>query len=163
MSYVLSHWELVTIFLIFGGSWFTAWCYMPRQDAHAAQRWMPVVVLLLFMCGVATTTSVSRAQSPMSFDNAVKIGELERKVSELNDMPSQMAAIHERQSIMEATLKTQGNDLASINSMGHWLVFGVFGILGTQIMQRFRWVGLRGELPVRNEMANTNVNNREDN
>ncbi len=141
MHYVFTlHWEFVVLFLVFGGGWFVGLCLYPgsRLNRKSLQNWMPVTVALLLACGVI----IVRAQEPSALSNAMQIGALQRQVTDLGDIPMQMSAIRDRMTAVEVTQKQQGIAIDSINSMVHWVVFGVFGILGTQILQRFRWVGI---------------------
>lgn len=152
MAFILYHWEFVALFLVFGGGWLTGICIYPgsRFNRKSMQNWMPVAVMAFLALGV-----IVRAQEPNALTNAMQIGSLQRQVTDLGDVPMQLAAIRDRMTVAEVTQKQQGIAIDSINSLFHWVVFGVFGILGTQILQHFRWVGGRGgpRQRARNEMG----------
>lgn len=97
-------------------------------------RWVPVFIFLVFFVGVTTTWLDAEDYSPSAFNNALDIKALQRQVYDLGDVTGQFNSIRDRITSVEINQKEQGLQLDTIARLGWWAVFGIGGILGTQIL-----------------------------
>ncbi len=109
-----------------------------RKAIHNIRRWFPIALFTVYAFGVIVTLSV-RAQEPTALSDHMEIESVRRDLDHLSDLPQQASALRERLVVVESVQKQQGHQLDDISSLEKWVVFGVFSILGTPILQRFKF------------------------
>lgn len=108
--------------------------------------WMPAFVLAVFCAWLILALAARGQDVPDAFRNSIAIAGLQRQVSDLGDVPTQIMVMRERLMAVETIQKEQGRKLDSISDMEALIAFGVLGLLGTFIFNqvvRGKRMGLR--------------------
>lgn len=119
---------------------------MSLRTALHLHRWAPVILSAIFSFGTLSFWLSVRVhgQAPTAESDAVSLAYLQRRVEDLGDVPAQLGAVRERLVRVEADSAAHGRKLDDIADLEKWLVLGVFGTLGLQILRAFKFrVGLR--------------------
>lgn len=104
------------------------------------KTWVPICVLVVFSIGVTVSFFYAvHAQDSLQVANAIDIAGLKRQLSDLGDLPVQVSAMRERMAKLEGDVSQAKKQLDGIDAKGDWLVFGVFGILLTQVIKGIKF------------------------
>lgn len=106
--------------------------------AQLLRRWLPVAVFAIFALGVLFSWP-AHGQTPSPETNAIEIASVKSEVRNLSDITVQIPALRDRVMAIELKQTEQGKQLEGIGDLEKWIVLGVFGILGTQILNKFRF------------------------
>lgn len=108
-----------------------------RVATNYAKRWLPITVFAVFCIGGMASFFVAHGQDALT--NALHIAELQHDVQDLRDMPIQLGAMRERLVKVEGDVAQANKRLDAIDAKGNWVVFGVFGILLTQVIKGIKF------------------------
>lgn len=108
------------------------------QDLHKWHKWIPFGVVCIFVIGLLSTI-LMRGQEPNAFENSLAITRLQEDYRDMASLPSQMEIVRNDVQILKEHDIEHSKKLDHIDTVGDWIVFGVFGILITQIVKGIRF------------------------